>query len=528
MITIILRHLFSHTDRARALKICYFAILLITPVHGVTLDFQQGLGGYFGTLDVFIRAGAEANENRLGSVVQHSNIDGLAYYEAINQRQLLLRFDDIFGTLPGQIPQGASISSATLTLTTSNAFASDPSNGPHGVAQLLTAFDSSVTWNSLVNGISRVDGEMTRPLGNGFGEGVVNVANSADVTHILRNWSNGQANEGFLVQAGTNDAWRVYTSSAAGSHRPLLSVTFDPSPLPSLLPSTVTLRQGLHGYTSTTVASFSDDGPETLDVTNSGGVWLDNDSVGRNDAALIRFDNMFVSDGGIIPDNATISSATLLLTTSLGDGILDPDTFATSSTPTKSIVNVHQMLQPWDTTTLWDDAFGDLNSPGIGTDVSSVLDTSTNLIAESQTALDVTDAVWDWQSGGANNGFFVQLDSGDGWRLAAPGYGEEDGRPTLLISYLLDSADFEQDEDVDGDDFLTWQRGFGVGATFAEGDANNSGSVDGADLTIWESQFGTTMHPSSFSVFVPEPASFLILLCGITLLIPILKRNPSP
>ena len=239
---------------------------------------------------------------------------------------------------------------------------------------------------------------------------------------------------------------------------------------------------------------------------------MDNDSVGRNDAVLIRFDNLFANEGGAIPENATITSASLLLTTSKGDGIVDPGA-TTASTPTKSTVSAHQMLKPWGTTTLWNEAFGDLNSPDIGIDISAVLDSSTNLIADSQAMLDVTAAVSHWQSGGTNHGFFVQLDSGDAWRLAAPGYGEASGRPTLLVEYVVHSADFNQDEKVDGLDFLTWQREFSTGSSFAEGDANFDGIVNASDLEIWQSQYG---NPPTISLTaVPEPTAMLFTLAGV-------------
>gem|GEM_PF-4399611 len=53
-------------------------------------------------------------------------------------------------------------------------------------------------------------------------------------------------------------------------------------------------------------------------------------------------------------------------------------------------------------------------------------------------------------------------------------------------------ADFDQDNDVDGADFLTWQRGSGKtsGATLADGDANEDQAVNGIDREIWESEFG--------------------------------------
>lgn len=54
-------------------------------------------------------------------------------------------------------------------------------------------------------------------------------------------------------------------------------------------------------------------------------------------------------------------------------------------------------------------------------------------------------------------------------------------------------ADFDDDEDVDGDDFLLWQRGLGSLAippgSGADGNAN--GLVDAGDLVVWRATFGT-------------------------------------
>jgi hypothetical protein len=46
------------------------------------------------------------------------------------------------------------------------------------------------------------------------------------------------------------------------------------------------------------------------------------------------------------------------------------------------------------------------------------------------------------------------------------------------------SADFDEDGDVDGSDFLTWQKNLGklLGATHGEGDADGDGDVDSEDL----------------------------------------------
>jgi hypothetical protein len=83
------------------------------------------------------------------------------------------------------------------------------------------------------------------------------------------------------------------------------------------------------------------------------------------------------------------------------------------------------------------------------------------------------------------------------------------------------NADFDGDGDVDGGDFLTWQRG--VGATGqpnkATGDANGDGNVTGADLAIWRQQFGTTPPSGAIAAAaVPEPAVGVLAIGAIAFL----------
>jgi len=83
-------------------------------------------------------------------------------------------------------------------------------------------------------------------------------------------------------------------------------------------------------------------------------------------------------------------------------------------------------------------------------------------------------------------------------------------------------ANFDQDNDVDGADFLTWQRGFGVGTTFATGDADGNHVVDGDDLSIWENQFGGA--PLSAFTVVPEPAA-VVLFAGTAVFVMMSRRR---
>ena len=74
------------------------------------------------------------------------------------------------------------------------------------------------------------------------------------------------------------------------------------------------------------------------------------------------------------------------------------------------------------------------------------------------------------------------------------------------VELQLSSADFDEDGDVDGDDFLAWQTGFGTasGATRADGDADLDGDVDGEDFLAWQAQFGTSTGSGAAAVESPE------------------------
>ena len=73
----------------------------------------------------------------------------------------------------------------------------------------------------------------------------------------------------------------------------------------------------------------------------------------------------------------------------------------------------------------------------------------------------------------------------------------------------------DEDEDVDGADFLTWQRGVGsANPGFVDGDADADGAVDGNDLAIvLETDTvvpgNTTKVPRKYTVF-PLPKSVLL------------------
>ena len=112
---------------------------------------------------------------------------------------------------------------------------------------------------------------------------------------------------------------------------------------------------------------------------------------------------------------------------------------------------------------------------------------------------------------GGLNDAFAGLPSDRIWNL------DYEADYVLLQVLALLSADFDGDGDVDGVDFLIWQRSFGVDDG---GDADGDGDTDGEDFLAWQAQFGSSAGEGS-SV-IPEPNE--LLLFGILMLV--LVGNP--
>ncbi len=75
-------------------------------------------------------------------------------------------------------------------------------------------------------------------------------------------------------------------------------------------------------------------------------------------------------------------------------------------------------------------------------------------------------------------------------------------------------GDFDQDGDVDGRDFVAWQRGYGNGDKLEHGDSDWDDDVDDDDLGNWQGQYhvGDDNQPLAA---VPEPATCVIAALGL-------------
>jgi hypothetical protein len=84
------------------------------------------------------------------------------------------------------------------------------------------------------------------------------------------------------------------------------------------------------------------------------------------------------------------------------------------------------------------------------------------------------------------------------------------------------NADFDADGDVDGSDFLVWQRHVHAGSRPQQGDADGDKAITAADLQYWTEQYGGNEPPSAA---VPEPAGGA--LAGLALAFLALRCKPG-
>ena len=76
---------------------------------------------------------------------------------------------------------------------------------------------------------------------------------------------------------------------------------------------------------------------------------------------------------------------------------------------------------------------------------------------------------------------------------------------TLSVVPALD-GDFDVDGDVDGADFLLWQRG------------GSPDPLSASDLSDWQTNFGATLLTGT-STTVPEPSTWILLFGGLVILL---------
>jgi VCBS repeat-containing protein len=226
--------------------------------------FQQDLNGYTGTLDTNIAS------NLVTSQADALTI-GTDFEDASTARlQALLRFNDIIGSNDGQIPAGAIIHDAILTLAT---FGNNGVGDGGSFHRMNIDWTEDDLWTTFTDGIQADGGEAAASISFQAGNASRNPDAQAglvdfEVIGDIQAWANGTPNYGWVAlpwTSGTN-GWFFYSSENSFDEQ------FTPKPKLEVFYSVPTNRDPSLTSNSATVS-----GLEGSTVTN-GGTWSDPDA----------------------------------------------------------------------------------------------------------------------------------------------------------------------------------------------------------------------------------------------------------
>jgi hypothetical protein len=403
-------------------------------------DFQEGadhgFGTYTGTFDIELWENQPDTPFPTGHGVDRLWIDARTA-GTTEEAQVLLRFENIIGAGPGQIPPGSTIVSADLILNVNDSGDGSP------LFRMLQPWDAeNATWNSMVNGITP-DGTQARAsydsqLGVALVAGASGVGSiPIGVTADVQAWVNGEPNYGWGMTSWDPDidpSWGRGTDGLAFNpseasnpgDRPRLRVLWVPADMP-----VASFRQDVNGYTGTRdtriLQSAPDEEAGTLDT-----LFVDWTGPGPLDGvqALIRFSDIIGVNPGQIPPGARIEAAMLDLATVANNGYGDGGQF-------------HAMYQPWEDTATWNS----LGGSGILPD-GTIAALNPTVVAGSPTlnpnvcggfmSFNVTPDVQNWANAIRPNygwGIVPWPNGSDGWAIATSEATIERERPRLRVFY---------------------------------------------------------------------------------------------
>lgn len=208
-------------------KFILASMIIVSVLTGFTqaaiYTFQEG-NGYSGTSDTFLR---ESYPDTPPPPERYNRIevDGGVYLD-----HGLIKFDNIFGNEPDQVPLSATITSATLKLRVPQSdWTSTTWVAVHRMLQPWS--EGSSTWNSMVNGISPdgIEAEVANvivgpPLSVGW--------YFIDVTDSVVAWQGGAANHGWAILPNIASLDGVLFASSEYSeeaYHPILEIVPEPA-----------------------------------------------------------------------------------------------------------------------------------------------------------------------------------------------------------------------------------------------------------------------------------------------------------
>lgn len=208
-----------------------------TPV--VKRTFQDGKDGYAGTTMAVVRSGPNAlvadppdEKTDDASTLDQTFLDGVQFTDITGVTSsaddlALLKFANVFGTEPNQVPLNVPVARAWVVITTGDTNNNARSAGPYAAYQMLRPWDLTSLHSSFgaINGLQVNDGDISPALDslNGSTRGA---EAWFDVTSYLEAVRTGAADNGIAIQAnGTNDGWQIHASGSTNvDARPRLVV----------------------------------------------------------------------------------------------------------------------------------------------------------------------------------------------------------------------------------------------------------------------------------------------------------------
>ncbi|MBK1835309.1 Ig-like domain-containing protein [Roseibacillus ishigakijimensis] len=401
-----------------------------------TVTFQEGVDGYTGQFGMRL---IETGTTQLGSAVEEYYLDGHPDNDSSNDTNGIVRFDNIFGDGPGQIPPGAGIQDAQLIMSTSTA-GDAQSGGPYIIDILTVPVDENTKYADLQLGekgddFEGVRGSVTGIPVAGFGAIQNGQVVSANVTYLVQLWSDYQIGDSFGIEnygfaiytGGTSDGWSYNTVGNVNPElRPKLVVTYS---------TNNTLKEYYYEADMSSVVNnrTTAEGANqpSLDGSTVEKQFMDlNDGTSGTTETLFRFPVTFGEEGNLqsIPDGETVVKAELLLFTPTSGSDQSSGPYA-----------LHPVLEEWDTTT----TFG-VNGPTISQHIDPALTQIVGMGQKSVTFGDVTPAVQDWRAGRPNYGLNVKPETTDGWAIYMPGVSENPGLATAAPLLRVTTAIIEE------------------------------------------------------------------------------------
>ncbi len=80
----------------------------------------------------------------------------------------------------------------------------------------------------------------------------------------------------------------------------------------------------------------------------------------------------------------------------------------------------------------------------------------------------------------------------------------------VIEAHVLIPGDYNNDGNVDSEDYQVWRAGFGSTTNFAA-DGNGDHAVDAADYVVWRANVGAGAGGTSARSSVPEPAAWMLM-----------------